>query len=124
MGRGGQHDVVGIRTEQLDLGPRPLEEERIAHAQRQLGELRVNGVTFPPDGEHLDPVPLPEVDLESGELRGLADELGLGARARYIERATLPEQRVLPLAEAPDPAPYFSMILVTKGADPWLKPPS
>ena len=43
--------------------------------------------------------------------------------ARYIERATLPEQRILPLADAPDPAPYFSMILVTKGADPWLKPP-
>jgi len=27
---------------------------------------------------------------------------------------------VLPLARAPDPAPYFSMILITKGEDPWL----
>ena len=50
----------------------------------------------------------------------LIDDLGLAARARYIERATLPEQRILPLAEAPNPAPYFSMILITKGADPWL----
>ena len=57
-----------------------------------------------------------------GRIRALLDELGLAANARYIERATLPEQRILPLAEAPDPAPYFSMILVTKGADPWLNP--
>jgi len=27
---------------------------------------------------------------------------------------------VCPLAEAPETAPYFSMILLTKGADPWL----
>lgn len=58
-----------------------------------------------------------------GRIRTLLGTLGLTERARYIERATLPEQRILPLADAPDPAPYFSMILVTKGADPWLKPP-
>ncbi len=59
-----------------------------------------------------------------GRIRALLDDLGLADNARYIERATLPEQRILPLARAPDPAPYFSMILVTKGADPWLNPPS
>lgn len=57
-------------------------------------------------------------------IRGLLDTLGLASKAHYIERATLPEQRILPLSQAPDPAPYFSMILVTKGADPWLNPPS
>ena len=40
--------------------------------------------------------------------------------AVYVERATLPEQVVLPLGQAPEKAPYFSMILLTKGADPWL----
>jgi len=40
--------------------------------------------------------------------------------AHYIERATLPNQRVMPLAKAPETAPYFSMILVSKGNDPWL----
>ncbi|HGG05161.1 MAG TPA: precorrin-2 C(20)-methyltransferase, partial [Aliiroseovarius sp.] len=29
-------------------------------------------------------------------------------------------EKRMPLAEAPDPAPYFSLILLTKGADPWL----
>jgi precorrin-2/cobalt-factor-2 C20-methyltransferase len=53
-------------------------------------------------------------------VRALLDDLGLTARARYVERATLAEEVILPLADAPDPAPYFSLILVTKGADPWL----
>jgi precorrin-2/cobalt-factor-2 C20-methyltransferase len=55
-----------------------------------------------------------------GRVRALLDDLGLTARARYVERATLAEEVILPLADAPDPAPYFSLILVTKGADPWL----
>ncbi len=40
--------------------------------------------------------------------------------AHYVERATLPNQKAMPLADAPDIAPYFSMILVSKGNDPWL----
>jgi len=40
--------------------------------------------------------------------------------AHYVERATLPNQKVMPLGDAPDVAPYFSMILVSKGNDPWL----
>lgn len=53
-------------------------------------------------------------------LRALLDAEGLLDRATYVERATLGAERVLPLAEAPEAAPYFSMILVAKGADPWL----
>jgi len=37
---------------------------------------------------------------------------GVAERAVYVERATLPDQRILPLAEATAPAPYFSLILV------------
>ena len=51
-------------------------------------------------------------------LRSLLDFEGLNCT--YVERATLGAERILPLADAPDNAPYFSMILVTKGADPWL----
>jgi len=32
----------------------------------------------------------------------------------------LPHQRALALGDAPDDAPYFSMILVYKGDDPWI----
>ena len=31
----------------------------------------------------------------------------------------LPGQAVLPLAEAPPEAPYFSLLLVAREADPW-----
>ncbi|WP_029009417.1 precorrin-2 C(20)-methyltransferase [Azospirillum halopraeferens] len=38
---------------------------------------------------------------------------GLEARAWYVERGTMADQRMLPLAEAPeDGAPYFSMVLI------------
>jgi precorrin-2/cobalt-factor-2 C20-methyltransferase len=55
-----------------------------------------------------------------GKVRRVIGRLGLMDRAWYVERATLAEERVVPLAEAPEEAPYFSMIIVTKGADPWL----
>ena len=50
----------------------------------------------------------------------MIDGLGLTHRAVYVERASLPEERVCPLADAPPDAPYFSMILLAKGTDPWL----
>jgi len=80
------------------------------------------------------PGPLPEAELRDRiagaesvvimkvgrHLAGVIDALGLMEAAVYVERATLPTQVVLPLADAPEKAPYFSMILLTKGADPWL----
>ncbi|MEL7468957.1 MAG: precorrin-2 C(20)-methyltransferase [Pseudomonadota bacterium] len=83
------------------------------------------------------PGPLPDVDLEArvaaseavaimkvgrhlSRLRALVERMGLLDRARYIERASLPNQRSMTLADAPDKAPYFSMILINKGTDPWL----
>jgi precorrin-2/cobalt-factor-2 C20-methyltransferase len=48
------------------------------------------------------------------KVRAVLDELGLTDRALYVERAGLPDQRVLPLAEVEPPVPYFSMILVPR----------
>ena len=53
-------------------------------------------------------------------LRALLGGLGLAGKARYTSHASLPRQRALTLDEAPDDAPYFSMILVYKGDDPWI----
>jgi precorrin-2/cobalt-factor-2 C20-methyltransferase len=51
------------------------------------------------------------------KLRRVADRLGLLDRAIYIEHASLPDQRVMPLAEV-DPAdvPYFAMALLRRDA--------
>lgn len=47
------------------------------------------------------------------KVRKVVEDLGLGDRALYVERATMGNQRILPLAEV-DPAfaPYFSIVLV------------
>ncbi|RYH01731.1 precorrin-2 C(20)-methyltransferase [Salipiger sp. IMCC34102] len=91
------------RNERLTVLPGPLPEaelrDRIAGAE-SVAIMKV--------GRHLD------------KIRTVISELGLLARAVYVERASLPDEVVCPLAEAPKTAPYFSMILLTKGADPWL----
>jgi precorrin-2/cobalt-factor-2 C20-methyltransferase len=53
-------------------------------------------------------------------VRAAIDAAGLTEKAVYIERASTPHEVVLPLSKAPEKAPYFSMILIVKGADPWL----
>lgn len=46
-----------------------------------------------------------------GKVRAVLDRLGLTDKAVLVERATLGDQRILPLAEVVE-APYFSLILV------------
>jgi precorrin-2/cobalt-factor-2 C20-methyltransferase len=50
------------------------------------------------------------------KLRRVLDRLGLLNAAVYIERATLPDQRIAPLSEI-DAAevPYFAMALICRG---------
>jgi precorrin-2/cobalt-factor-2 C20-methyltransferase len=52
-----------------------------------------------------------KVGRHASRLTALLTRLGLAERALVVERATLPEQRVLPLAAATDLS-YFSLILV------------
>ena len=47
------------------------------------------------------------------KLRRVLEELGLAARALYVERATMANQRIVPLAEVdPMASPYFSLLVV------------
>ena len=73
-----------------------------------------------------DTVALMKVGRHLPRIRALIDDLGLTARAGYIERASMAGEQVCPLADAPETAPYFSMILINAGVDPWLtaSPPS
>lgn len=72
--------------------------------------------------EAAEAVAILKVGRHLARLRALIDELGLTGRAGYVERASMANQRVAPLAEAPGTAPYFSMILIARGTDPWLRP--
>ena len=67
-----------------------------------------------------DAAAIVKVGRHFARLRRLLEALGLAGRARYVERATLPNERTAPLA-AIDPAsvPYFSMVLVHKRGEAW-----
>jgi precorrin-2/cobalt-factor-2 C20-methyltransferase len=55
-------------------------------------------------------------------IRALIDAMGLTDSAGYIERVSLASERLVPLgAVAEDVAPYFSMILIYKGAEGWAR---
>jgi len=67
-----------------------------------------------------DAVAIMKVGRHMPRLRALLQRLGLVGSALYTSHASLPHEQALPLAEAPDEAPYFSMILIYKGDDPWI----
>lgn len=91
------------RNERLTVLPGPLPEDQL--------RARIEGA---------ESVVIMKVGRHLAKIRGVIDALGLTDGAVYVERATLREEAILPLADAPEKAPYFSMILLTKGADPWL----
>lgn len=53
-----------------------------------------------------------KVGRNLGKLRAALHDAGRADRAVYVEYGSTPEQRVLPLAAAPEAAPYFSLVLV------------
>jgi precorrin-2/cobalt-factor-2 C20-methyltransferase len=54
------------------------------------------------------------------KVRQVLDDLGLTQHARYVERATMDAQRILPLSEVADGnVPYFSMILLHARGEAW-----
>lgn len=91
------------RNDVLTVIPGPLESADMQAKIEAAGAVAIMKV-----GRHL------------GRIRALLTDMGLAASATFVARASLPSQQVLPLVRAPDPAPYFSMILITKGEDPWL----
>ncbi|MCE2664938.1 MAG: precorrin-2 C(20)-methyltransferase [Microcystis sp. M53603_WE2] len=53
------------------------------------------------------------------KVRDILDELGLLERALYIERATLPNQQIIPITEVdPEAATYWSLILIPSKTKP------
>ena len=53
------------------------------------------------------------------KVRDILDELGLLERALYIERATLPNQQIIPITEiAPEAVTYWSLILIPSKTKP------
>ena len=55
-------------------------------------------------------------------IRDLLEDMNLIAQSRYVERATMDAERIIPLDEVdPTSSPYFSMILVHRRGQAWLR---
>jgi precorrin-2/cobalt-factor-2 C20-methyltransferase len=94
---------LAARNDVLTVIPATLEQHVLAQLLRDAEAAAIIKV-----GRHLQ------------KLRKVLGILGLLDRARYVERATMAEQRILPLAEVEaDSAPYFSMVLVHRRGDAW-----
>lgn len=95
---------LAARNDVLSVIPAPLEDEQIR--ARLAG---ADAIGFIKVGRHL------------ARIKALIDEAGLLSQAAYLERVTLPNQKIMRLADIEDAqAPYFSMILIYKGAENWI----
>ena len=94
---------LAARNDVLTVIPATLEPQQLATLLRDAEAVAIIKV-----GRHLQKV------------RKVLRILGLLDLARYVERATLGEQRILPLVDMEeDSAPYFSMILLHRRGEAW-----
>jgi precorrin-2/cobalt-factor-2 C20-methyltransferase len=94
---------LAARNDVLSVVPAPLDEAELK-ARLSSGDA----TAIIKVGRHFEKV------------RRVLDELGLSERARYIERATMASQRILPLdSVVPGDVPYFSMVLLHKRGAAW-----
>lgn len=94
------HRPLAARNDILTIAPGPLDDSEL--------EARINAAeTFA----------IIKLGRHFPRVRALIDRLGLTERAFFAAHVTLPEEVVLPLADAPEAAPYFSMILGYKGME-------
>jgi precorrin-2/cobalt-factor-2 C20-methyltransferase len=94
---------LAARNDVLSVIPAPLEA---AELKRQLAGTDAAAVI--------------KIGRHFAKVRQVLDDLGLTQHARYVERATMDAQRILPLSEVADGnVPYFSMILLHARGEAW-----
>jgi len=67
-----------------------------------------------------DAAAIVKIGRHFAKVRRVLERLGLADNARYVEHASMANQRIRPLAEVGDgEAPYFSLVLVHKRGEAW-----
>lgn len=95
---------LAARNDVLSIVPAPLEAEDL--------RTRIQAS---------DAVVLIKIGRHFAKVRAVIEGLGLTGNAAYIERATLPSEKRMSLADVGETdAPYFSIILIYKGQEPWI----
>ncbi|WP_299379908.1 precorrin-2 C(20)-methyltransferase [uncultured Kiloniella sp.] len=94
---------LAARNDVMTIIPGPVDEDIMKQRLRNVQAAAIIKV-----GRHFE------------KIRSILEELDLVDCARYVERATMENQKVMPLSEVGDAkAPYFSMILVHKRGEAW-----
>lgn len=95
---------LAARNDVLTIIPGPLPDDEMRKRMEASDALVIMKV-----GRHLS------------RIRALLSDMGLLEKSTYLERLSLDEQRTMRLADmTDDTAPYFSMITIYKGAEPWI----
>lgn len=93
---------LAARNDALMILPTTLPEDELSKRM-----ALADGVVLIKVGRHID------------KARRALASVGLADTAQYIERASMANERILPLADAPAPAPYFSIIIAHRRQDAW-----
>jgi precorrin-2/cobalt-factor-2 C20-methyltransferase len=94
---------LAARNDVLSVLPGPMAEEDM-----RAGLERSDAVAIIKVGRHFD------------KIHKILTDMNLLDKARYIERATMENQRILPMTDLENnKAPYFSIILVHKRGEAW-----
>ncbi|MBT6442341.1 MAG: precorrin-2 C(20)-methyltransferase [Alphaproteobacteria bacterium] len=93
---------LAARNDALMILPTTLPEDELSKRM-----ALADGVVLIKVGRHID------------KARRALASVGLADTAQYIERASMANERILPLADAPSPAPYFSIIIAHRRQDAW-----
>ncbi len=95
---------LAARNDVLTIIPAPLEYDQL---KQQL--------------ENTDAAAIIKIGRHYDKVYAILEELKLLERSGYVERASLPNQKIVRLSEASlAAAPYFSMILVYRGGEAWM----
>lgn len=97
---------LAARNDVLAICPAPLDDELLLERFKSGDAIAIIKI-----GRHF------------ARVRALIEKAGLTDRAGYLERVSLSNQKIMPLANLDDEekAPYFSMILIYKGAEDWIR---
>ena len=95
---------IAARNDVLSVIPAPLDDDAIRQRLAQ-GEA----IAFIKVGRHFE------------RICRLIDEAGLTGSAGYLERVSLDNEKIMALEDvSASEVPYFSMILIYKGAEDWI----
>ena len=94
--------ALASRNEAFQILPAPLEDHMLSQAIDQTPSCAIIKL-----GRHLP------------RIRNLLKVKGLVDQTHYIARVGLEDQQICNLADAPQDAPYFSMLLLYHGDEPW-----